>query len=391
MRSGHRIPTGPATVSETSFAIVANGYGDGPAQALRDYLVERDAGVLEIVHPLTREQEAKHSVAQYEARRLKRRKSISIPVRPPLSFALDPFVPLRIPPVDIWFGFNPLAAARGLVAGRFGRAGSVVLWSVDFVPDRFGLGTPLTRLYDRIDRLACTRANARIELTAMAREARNHRHRLHGRAAEALIVPMGAWLERTPTVPIDGFTRRRVVYLGHLVPRQGVGALLEALALVRSRGGDVVADVIGTGPDESILRERARVLGLADAVCFHGFLSDHRAVEHILASASIAVAPYDPTAANFTRFADPGKIKSYLAAGLPVVLTDVPPNARELARNAGAEIVTYDPVAIADAIARGVSSAPEWQARRSAALAFARHFDWNLLLGDLLSNLGLET
>jgi hypothetical protein len=88
-----------------------------------------------------------------------------VPLRPPFSYAADPFVPLWPPRVDAWFGFNPLACARGLVARRLGRARRVVLWSVDFVPDRFGPGTPATRIYDRLDRLCCTRADARVELS----------------------------------------------------------------------------------------------------------------------------------------------------------------------------------------------------------------------------------
>ena len=52
------------------------------------------------------------------------------------------------------------------------------------------------------------------------------------------------------------------------------------------------------------------------------------------------------------RQADPGKLKVYLAAGLPILLTDVPPNAQELAAIGGAEIVPADAGAFADAIER---------------------------------------
>ncbi|HYZ90807.1 MAG TPA: hypothetical protein VFA34_00270, partial [Actinomycetota bacterium] len=116
-----------------SVAIVSNGFADGPAQALRDYLVGRGTKVVTIFHPLTPEQGTHHRIATYAGGALVRERSVRVPMKPPLSFALDPFVPLRPPPVDVWFGFNPLACARGLVA----RAGRVILWSVDFVPDRF--------------------------------------------------------------------------------------------------------------------------------------------------------------------------------------------------------------------------------------------------------------
>jgi glycosyltransferase involved in cell wall biosynthesis len=371
------------------YAIVANGFADGPAEALRDYLVARDADVLTIFHPLTPEHGKKHVVARYAGGRRLDERSIVLPLRPPLSFALDPLVPLLPPHVDTWFGFNPLACARGLLARRLGRARSVVLWSVDFVPDRFGAGTIPTRIYDRLDRLCCSRADSRVELSEAARDARNRRHALGDAAAPTSVVPMGAWLERVPKTPPDGSLTRRVVFLGHLVPRQGVDLLLEALALVKNRGGDVTTDVIGTGPLEQQLRRRSAELGLDDTVRFRGFVTDHRDVERLLAEAAIAVAPYRPGEDTFTAYADPGKLKAYLAAGLPVLLTDVPPNAHELAQNAGAEVVPYDAEAIATAIMNGLSSPERWQERRAAALAYVTRFDWEALLGDLLAKLQL--
>jgi glycosyltransferase involved in cell wall biosynthesis len=272
------IPNASTDIARSSFAIVANGFGDGPAQALRDYLVGHGARVVTILHPLNPEDGTRHLIADYADGSCKRERAVAVPLRPPRSFAVDPFVPLRVPRVDAWFGFNPLACARGLLHRRFRATRTVVLWSVDFVPDRFGTGTPQTRLYDAVDRFCCAHANARVELSAEARDARSLRHGLEGRAAHSLLVPMGAWLDRTPSVPVDAFARRRVVFLGHLVPRQGVAMLLDALALLRSRGEEVVAEVIGTGPDEATLRERSRALGLGDVVHFHGFVADHRGV-----------------------------------------------------------------------------------------------------------------
>lgn len=370
-------------------AIVANGFAEGPAQALRDYLLSRSADVVTIFHPLSPEQGRRHVVTRYVAGRPVEEWSRRTPLKPPLSFVLDPFVPLLPPRVDTWFGFNPLACGRGLAARRLGRARSVVLWSVDFVPDRFGAGTLPTRVYDRLDRLCCLRADARIELSATARDARNRRHGPAAAATDAHVVPMGAWLDRVVTTPPDGFRRRRVVFLGHLVARQGVGTFLEALALLQARAAGVTADIIGTGPLEASLRRQAQTLGLEQAVAFHGFVAAHRDVERLLADSSVAAAPYSPEGATFTRYADPGKLKAYLAAGLPIVLTDVPPNATALAQSAGAELVPYDAHAIADAIANALDSPGRWRERRAAALDHARHFDWNVLLDDLFRKLKL--
>src|SRR6266542_337362 len=211
-------------------AIAANGFAEGPAEALRDYLVAHGADVVTIFHPLTPEHGTRHVITRYAGGRQVAEEAIDLHLRPPRSYVVDPLVPLLPPRVDTWFGFNPLACARGLLQRRLGRARSVVLWSVDFVPDRFGAGTIATKIYDRLDRRCCLRADARVELSREARDARNRRH---GFSAPAHVVPMGAWLGRVPKT--EAFSSRRVVFLGHLVARQGVELLLEALALL----GDV--------------------------------------------------------------------------------------------------------------------------------------------------------
>jgi glycosyltransferase involved in cell wall biosynthesis len=374
-----------------SFAIVANGFADGPAQALRDHLVAKRTTVVAVSHPLSPEDGTRHHVARYVSGDLADEREIDVPLRPPLSYLADPLVPLRIRRVDVWFGFNPLACARGLVARRTSSAGTVVLWSPDFVPDRFGAGTLSTRAYDYLDRLCCTKADARVELTRVARDARDRRHRLAAGGPPVHVVPMGAWLDRTPVTRDDGWSSRRLVFLAHLVRRQGPDAFLETVACLRAAGEDgTAADVVGTGPLEAKLRAQARTLGIDDVVRFHGFVADHREVERILAGASLAVAPYRPGEGTFTAFADPGKIKAYLAAGLPLLLTDVPPNADELAREAGAEIVPFAPDAIAEAARRLLSSPDDWRARRALALAYVRRFDWPVLLDGLLDRLGVS-
>ena len=364
--------------------IVSNGFADGPAQALRDYLVARGVRVVTIFHPLTPEQGTQHRITVYADGAQVRERRVRLLLKPPASFVLDPFVPLLPAQVDAWFGFNPLACARGLVARGQRRARRVVLWSVDVVPDRFGSRTLPTRIYDRIDRLCCRRADARVELSEAARDGRNRRHDLPPESSDAYVVPMGAWIDRVPTTPTDGFGQHRVVFLGHLVARQGVGTLLAALATLRN----VAADVIGTGPLETELREHVKREGLD--VTFHGYVEDHREIEKLLSRSSVAVAPYAETDETFTRYADPGKLKAYLAAGLPIVLTDVPPNARELASEAGAEVVADDPAALADAISHALASPEQWRARRASALAYARRFDWDVLLGNLLAELDLS-
>jgi glycosyltransferase involved in cell wall biosynthesis len=377
-----------ATIGDSTFMLVWNGVRDSPpAGPVRDFLLaHRARRVTTVVHPLEPEDGTVRAITSWEWGERIGERALRLPSRPPFTYALDPFVPLRPATVDCWIGFNNLAAARGLVHRRLGRAGRVLYWAVDFVPDRFGRSV-LTRIYDSIDAYCSRAVDLRVELSQAALEGRNHRHRLDGRAAPAAVAPVGAWTDRVPATPDDGWRTRRVLYLGHLVPRQGVTRLVEALALLRRRGTEFTAEIAGHGPLEEELRSRVGTLGLGDRVLFRGFLSG-RDLEQFLASGSVGVAPYDTGVNSFTRYADPSKLRAYAAAGLPIVLTDVPPNAHDLAANAGAEVVPYDAEALAAAIEHVLSSPSRWSARRAAALAYARRYDWNVILSNTFEAAG---
>jgi glycosyltransferase involved in cell wall biosynthesis len=166
--------------------------------------------------------------------------------------------------------------------------------------------------------------------------------------------------------------------------------MIEALELLATRGLEFEAEIAGRGPEEEALKQQVARAGLRDRVRFRGFLSDHRDVEAFVAAASVAVAPYDTEIESFTRYADPSKLRSYTAAGVPVVLTDVPPNARELEAKAGAEVVPYTAEGLADGIARALGSAEDWQRRRAEALEYSQAFDWSVIVSEALGKVGFR-
>jgi len=379
-------------VADSSFALLANGSPEGPPAApLANLLLEWGARrVTTVFHPLDSRDSDAHEWTTYASGRARRRR-LRLPSATPYTYPLDLVVPPLLAPVDGWFAFNNLLAAQGLAARAIGRARRVVYSAVDFVPDRFGPG-PLTRAFDALDKLVCRRCDARFEVSAAALAARDARLGLErASAAPAAVVPIGAWSGRVPHTPADGIAARKIVFAGHLVQRQGVATLLEALALLQRREVAFSAEISGRGPMSQELRERASDLGLDERVRWLGFLPTHADVEKFLASGSVGVAPYDTAPDSFTRFADPGKLKAYAAAGLPIVTTRVAPNVDELVREAGATVCDFAPEALADALEATLTDAQRWSVRREQALAYARRFDWPTIYARALAIAGFST
>ena len=342
-----------------------------------------------LYHPLGAEEAGQHVFEEFRDGRLRRR-TVRLPSKPPYTYPLDPFVPFAPGQVDAWFGFDNISTARGLARRARGRAGRVVHWAVDFVPDRFGPGSPLTRAYDALDGFCCRRADLRVEVSQAALDARTERLDLGADAAPALPVPIGLWADEARRTVDDAHERHRAIFIGHLVERMGVGTAIRAIGILRERGVDLPLDVVGRGPEREALEALAHEAGVSDLVVFHGFRVAAE-LEERLAGASIALAPYQDDGRSFTQFADPSKLKSYLAAGLPIVLTPVPPNAAELAEAGAAQVVADDPAAFASALERVVADPDGWRASRAAALRHARSYDWPAVVAPVLERLGFAT
>jgi glycosyltransferase involved in cell wall biosynthesis len=197
-----------------------------------------------------------------------------------------------------------------------------------------------------------------------------------------MLVPHGANFERVTRVSLDRADAYRIGFLGHLLEKQGVQALIKALPRIQARVPQAALTIIGDGPYAGTLRELSKQLGLETTVEFTGAIEDHRLVESRLTGCALAVAPYVPDPLNFTQYADPGKIRTYLACGLPVVLTGVPPIASLVQSRGAGRVVEYGSDALADAIADYLSDRPALEAARAAATQLGSEFEWRRIFSD---------
>lgn len=152
-------------MADSSFILLVNGtFGSPPATGVFEYLLANNAKRMTTVsHPLMSEDGDRHEIVVYESSQPVRRRSFRLPTYIPYTYPLDVLVPPRLPRADAWIAFNNLLCARGLLERQRRRVRKVIYWAVDFVPDRFGAGSPLTRAYDLLDAHCCRRADLRVE------------------------------------------------------------------------------------------------------------------------------------------------------------------------------------------------------------------------------------
>jgi glycosyltransferase involved in cell wall biosynthesis len=94
------------------------------------------------------------------------------------------------------------------------------------------------------------------------------------RPGQIAVVRNGLDEAPVPTLSVRRSVTPRVVVLSRLVPHKQIEDALEAIAALRPRIPDLHLDVLGGGWWEQRLVDHAALLGISDAVTFHGHVDD---------------------------------------------------------------------------------------------------------------------
>ena len=137
--------------------------------------------------------------------------------------------------------------------------------------------------------------------------------------AKIEVIPFGVEDYGLVASPADAATRVEIVFAGSFYPWHGVEELIAAYAQLVDETPDVHLTLVGDGLTISEARQRARELGVTDAVTFLGWIGRPALFER-LAQSHIGVAPYLEQQFNYF---EPVKIHDYHMAGLPVVASAV--------------------------------------------------------------------
>jgi glycosyltransferase involved in cell wall biosynthesis len=147
----------------------------------------------------------------------------------------------------------------------------------------------------------------------------------------------------------------RIICVARLAPVKRHEVLLHALALARAEGVELEAELIGSGTLLDHLVDVADDLGLRDHVTFTGELPQAKIAKHLAGSSIfVLLSAWEGM---------PGSVLEAMAAGLPVVATDVT-GIREVVRDGetGLLVALDDPVGTAQAIER-LARDPDLRAR----------------------------
>lgn len=249
-------------------------------------------------------------------------------------------------------------------------------------PPGDSLPIPFTRT-PRVRRLEETVLRDAAHLITLTETCRQLLLEEYGVPPERVLVAPDAVAEVPTELPPRPADARRVVYAGQLYPWKGVSTLIRALTLVPEVRLKIVG---GMSPDDehgSALRQLAVEQGVAERIEFTGLLP-HRQVAGAIAGAAAAVLPL-PDNPMSRYFTSPLKLFEYMAAGLPIVASDLPALREVLQHERNALLAPPDdPAGLADALRRLLSEPALAERLRRQAHADVAGRTWSARAASIL-------
>lgn len=352
----------------------------GPAHDLRDYLLPlaSELSFLELPFPYANDKRV--FLRHYASGKLKFKKTLTKLGGPDiLQYALHPFpiwyTLLKDPTTyDICFAFDNLTTVAVFPLRALRVVKRLVNYSIDYTPTRFE-NKFLNFLYLRLDKLACALADNNWVVSQKMISPKRVRRFFVNKEAKFQEIPIGFSKKGIKLLPISKLVRFRLVFLGTLYEKQGLQLIIRALPRIRKLFPKTTLTVIGAGENETNLKLLARNLGVQDIIDFRGFVKDHKEMVKILTGAAVGLATYKPVSTSFTYFADPGKIKTYLGCGLPVITTSVPPISKVISKNKAGEIVAYDPSSFIEGLKKIIKDKKTYARYRQNAISLSETYN----------------
>jgi len=199
-----------------------------------------------------------------------------------------------------------------------------------------------------------------------------------GLLGEAQLIPLGVdtrlFTPRNGDRDEHAADQFHVGYVGRLERRKGIHVLLDAIAIANRSGGiPIRADVVGGGPYENGLRQRAQQLGIGDLVVFHGH-TPQRELPGRYREFDLLAVPSLPTKNWLEQFCRVAV--EAMATGIPVVASDsgaLP----DVIGDAGVLVPPGDPAALSSAIVRVATDADLRHSLKRKGVERARGFRWD--------------
>lgn len=285
---------------------------------------------------------------------------------------------------DIFFGTPNILVLIGIFLRKIGLIKKVVFYQIDYTPVRYK-NSLINNIYYLIDKYVCYRSDEVWALTKQMIVCKTKDRGWNIRKINYRTVPTGNNSDKLKKLKNSEPSGNRIIYYGGIYKNKGAELFIPiAQSLIKRNFKNFKIECIGGGEVEN-LRKEIKTNHLGKYFLVHGQIENQKTVEEIIQKGSIAIAPYfSEDKNNFSYFSDPGKVKMYLGCGLPVVITDVPPVAKDIiaAKKVGV-VVKYHADDFARAIIRLLSDKQRLRQLKARTKKLGQEFSWENIFNKI--------
>lgn len=286
----------------------------------------------------------------------------------------------------IILAYDPLNFAAAYLLARMVHARKLVYCSADFAIKRFE-NRILNTIYHYLDDKAMFYSDETWSVSTRIVEFRRKKGLPDDRNRHIPNAPFFRSVNRKPFTSIDRYS---IVVVSAIENTIDFNALIDALATCVKKYPLMKLHIVGSGSKIKDLKQYIKKRMLTSHVVFHGVLS-HDAMFTVLVGCGVGVALYhEADTFHFRYYSDPMKIRDYLAAGLPVVVSGNSALGYEIEKKKAGIHVSLKPHEIAKAVGTIISPKANHESMRKRSLALAKANDSDTILQARFSALGLN-
>lgn len=370
-----------------NIVIVVHKYLPHPDEDLVGYLKQKKtSNVLHIKHSFTDAPDRKSFYDWHKKNRLyKKKETVDYKFLPEAIIYLKEFFYTLYWIIasgntwDIYIGMDGLMTFFGIILRKLGYCKKVIYWSIDFVPEKRFEGRWRNKIYNAINKFSYINSDENWDLSPRMASARKKYFNISN-VKKPRIVPFGVWTKDIKQVPYKSCEKNTLVFMGHLIPQKGVDFVIDKIADIVKVLPNFRFKIIGDGSDKGRLVTKAKQKRVFKYCSFLGQIKDSGEMIKEIAKSTVAIAPYPKT--SYAKWADPGKVKTYLAAGIPVLVTDVPWNAKEIEEKKCGIIISDKGSDLVKKLMFLLKPGINKQFRKNA-LKYAKRFDYEKIFSGL--------
>lgn len=286
---------------------------------------------------------------------------------------------------ELFIGLESINTIAGVILKRLGFVETVVYYVSDFSLQRY-TNSWLNRVYLFLDRIAFINADFIWDISSAMMPARIKMGLNPKNNKGSIYVPIALFKDQLAKTLGKQTIPYSLVYAGLINPENGPDLAIQALKKVLHSYPKTELHIFAAGQEMEIqnLRDLTNKLSVQNKVFIHGLITNQTELINDLSQFKIGLAPYISKKDSARWWADSTRIRLYLAAGLPVITTQVPPIGKELESNKSGLVVKDKAVDLSNAILSLFKNTSYYNKMRQNAITQAQNNTWDKVYNNAL-------